>query len=120
MIIASQHMGDKEPEPTECFVGSRTFRDAGHVLAIVIGVAASHGNIGPCPVAASTRATNNDDVVSIAIDGTTSVNILHGQVRDGNSARWIALEVAALVILFDENTVSRMIISVIAIAKVKT
>lgn len=80
--------------------------DAGHVLAIAVSLATSHSHTAPCPISASVVATDNNDVVATARDGTASVDVLHGQAGDGNAAGGVALEVTTLVVLLDEDTVS--------------
>jgi hypothetical protein len=80
-------------------------RNARNILAATIGLAASDLNARPGPIRAGSTATDNRDIVPAGRHGAFTTDVLHGQVGDGDAGRRVALEIAAVVVLFDEDTV---------------
>lgn len=89
----------------------RAFDTAGHVRAAAVGFAAGDGDIGPSPVLARTAAaTDNHDVVAGAAYGARTIDVLDCEVGDGNTRSSSALEVATVVVLLDEYTISTQLL----------
>jgi hypothetical protein len=75
-------------------------------LATAVGLAPADLDIRPGPVGASTGAAYDGVVVSARAHCTRARDVLDRQVRDGNAAGWVTLEIAAVVVLLNQNTVS--------------
>lgn len=79
--------------------------NAGNILAAAIGLAAGHIDVRPGPVGAGPTATDNSDIVPAGQHSATATDVLDSQVGYGDAGRRAALEIAAVVVLFDEDTV---------------
>jgi hypothetical protein len=79
--------------------------NAGNILAAAIGLATRHIDVLPGPAGAGPAATDNSDIVAAGRDSATATDVLNGQIGDGDAGCRAALEIAAVVVLFDEDTV---------------
>lgn len=82
-----------------------TANNAGDVLARVIGLAAGDLDVGPGPVGAGAGAADDGHVVATGGDGAVAVQAVDGDVGDGQVAGGVAVQVAAVVVLLDQDTV---------------
>lgn len=85
---------------------------ARNILAAV-GLATSNSNIGPGPVGARSVTAFNNNIISVGVNSISSGDVLNGEVSDRDtSGRGAAVEVTAIIVLLDENSVAAIIISV--------
>lgn len=83
-----------------------TASNTGDILAAAICLAACDLDAGPGPVGTSTGATHDSNVITAGAHSTSSSNILDCEISDRDAAGRIALEVTAIIVLLDKNTVS--------------
>lgn len=79
--------------------------DAGDVLARVVLLAARDLDVGPGPVGAAAGAADDSQVVAARGDGALAVQAVDGDVGDGQVAGGVAVQVAAVVVLLDQDAV---------------
>jgi hypothetical protein len=92
---------------------SRASRNTRNILTAIIIVSTGDINIIPGPVRAA-RATADDGNVGAARgDPARAGDVFDGQVGDGDSGGRVAVEVATVVVLFDEDAVPRDIMLVL-------
>lgn len=84
---------------------SRAGSNTGDVGAAAVGLAAGDDDVGPGPARARAAAAGNDDVVAAGGDGARAGNVLDLEVGDGDAGRRGAVEVAAVVVLLDDDAV---------------
>lgn len=78
-----------------------------HIRAASIRLATGNSDTRPSPARARTRATCNHNIVARTRDSATSRNALDGKTRDRNTrARCSSIKVTAVVVLFNENSIS--------------
>jgi hypothetical protein len=84
-----------------------TASNTGNILTAAICLAAGDRDTGPGPVGTRTRATHNSNVIAAGADSARSGDILDREISDRDTGGRIALEVTTIIVLLDENTVSR-------------
>lgn len=84
---------------------TRLASDAARQVLAGIGLATSDGDARPSPVGARAAAADNSLVVSTTRDGTGAGDAGQLEVGDGDAGGGAALEVTAIVVLLDEDTV---------------
>lgn len=78
------------------------------ILAVAVRLASGDRDIIPGPVGASARAADDDNVVAGAGHGAGAGDVAEGKVGDWDAAGGLAaVEVAAVVVLLDEDAVLR-------------
>ena len=80
---------------------------AGNVFAVIVVVTASDIHISPSPVRAAIVATDDNNVVAVRGDTSGSGDVLDGKVGNRDAAGWVAVKVAAIVVLLNENAVPK-------------
>lgn len=86
---------------------SRARDTARDVQAIAVRLATRNNDICPGPVGASAASARNHNVVSIALNAIIARDVLQHQIGDGDArGRCAAIEVAAVVVLLNENSVA--------------
>lgn len=83
-----------------------------YVLAAPVRLASSDFHVRPRPVGARSTATDNNDIVPRASDSTGSGNILDDEARDGNASGWVSVEVATVVVLLNQDSISALNVSI--------
>lgn len=84
---------------------SRARSNAGNVLAVIVLLATRDLNTSPSPVRAARATADNGDVVAVLGDGAGARDVLDSQAGDGEIRGGVSVEVTAVVVLFDEDTV---------------
>ncbi len=84
---------------------SRARSNTRDVLALIVVLATSDLNISPGPVRATRATADNGNVVAVRGNGAGARDVLNSQAGDGEVGGWVSVEVAAVVVLFDQNTV---------------
>lgn len=79
--------------------------NARNVLTATVGLTTGDLNAGPGPVRATAATADNGNVVSGRGDSAGAGDVLDGEVGDGDSAGGVTLQVTAIVVLLDEDTV---------------
>jgi len=91
--------------PDKC-IGQHLARShAGNVLAAIVLLTTGNLNVGPSPASASTLSTNNSSVLALGVNSVLALDVLEGEVGDGKTAGGATVEVTAVVVLLDEDTV---------------
>jgi hypothetical protein len=62
-------------------------------------------NVGPGPVLATRAAADNSSILSVGVNAVLALDVLEGKAGNGEAAGGLAVEVAAVVVLLDEDTV---------------
>lgn len=79
---------------------------ARNILAAV-SLATSYSHIGPGPVGARSVTAFNYNVVSIGVNSIGSGDVLNSEIGDRDTGgRGAAVEVTAIIVLLDENSVA--------------
>jgi hypothetical protein len=76
------------------------------VLAAVIVLTTGDVDVGPGPVGAGVITADDDDVVSIRVDSAGAGDVLNGEVGDGDARCHLAVEITAVVVLLNEDTIA--------------
>ena len=84
---------------------SRARSNTRDVLALIVVLATSDLNISPGPVRATRATADNGNVVAVRGNGAGAGDVLNSQAGDGEVGGWVSVEVAAVVVLFDQDTV---------------
>ena len=79
--------------------------NAGNVLAAAVGLTTGDLDVAPGPVGAAAAATDNSNVITAGGDGASAGNARDSEVGDGDTAGRGALQVTALVVLLNQDTV---------------
>lgn len=79
--------------------------NAGNVLAAAVGLTTGDLDVAPGPVGATTAATDNSNVITAGGDGARTGNAGDSEVGDGDAAGRGTLQVTALVVLLNQDTV---------------
>lgn len=96
-----------------CRPRSGARNSAGHIRALAIRLASRHGHVGPRPARARPAAARNDNIISATRDRPRTRNVLEGEVGDGHAAGGrAAVEVAAVVVLLNQDAIPRVITNV--------
>lgn len=90
---------------TEAIASNLARGDAGDVLARVVLLAAGDTDVLPGPVGAGAGAADDGQVVALGGDGAVAVQAVDGDAGDGQVAGGVAVQVAAVVVLLDQDTV---------------
>jgi hypothetical protein len=86
----------------------RALCNAGNVGAATVGPTTSDRDTGPGPASAGCAATTcNNNIISAAGNGLGANDIREGQAGDRHTGVSSAVEVTTVVVLLDENTVSK-------------
>lgn len=83
----------------------RALGDARNVAAAAICLSTSDIDTSPGPASAGTAATSDDNIITAAGNSTGSRDAIQSQASDGNAARRGTLQVTAVVVLLDEDTI---------------
>jgi hypothetical protein len=83
----------------------RASRNTRNILTAIIILSTRDINIIPGPVRAAGATADDGNVGAVRGDGAGAGDVLDGQVGDGDARGWVAVEVAAVVVLFDEDAV---------------
>ena len=79
--------------------------NARNVLTATVGLTTGDLNARPGPVRATAATADNGNVVTGRGDSAGAGDVLDGEVGDGDAAGGVALQVTAVVVLLDEDTV---------------
>lgn len=74
-------------------------------MAAAICLSSSNLHTGPRPVGTRARSAYNCSVITTGAHGTGSSDILNSQASDGDAGSRVTVEISAVIILFDENSV---------------
>ena len=91
--------------PGKCIRKHLARSNARNVLAAVVLLTTRDLNVVPSPAGASTLSTNDGSVLALGVNSVLSLDVLESEVGDGETAGGVAVEVTAVVVLLDENTV---------------
>lgn len=90
-------------------MASRVLPSAGsnarNILAAVVLLTTRHLNIRPSPVRASSLGANNRSILALGVDGVLALDVLQGKASDRDITGGVTVEIATIVVLFDEDTV---------------
>lgn len=78
----------------------------GNVGAATVCASTSDINITPSPVRAARASTDNNNVVTAGGNSIDTRDVLDCEVGNGDTAGCCSLEIATVVVLLDEDTVS--------------
>lgn len=81
--------------------------NTGDILAAAVVLTTGDLDVGPGPVGASAFTTDDDNVVSIRVDSAGAGDVLDGEVGDGDTRGHLTVEVTAVVVLLNEDTITR-------------
>lgn len=79
--------------------------NAGNVLAAAVVLATVDLDVGPGPVGAAGLATDNGNVGALGVNSTGAGDVLEGEASDGETAGGVTVEVTAIVVLLNQDTV---------------
>lgn len=85
----------------------RTAGDTGNVLAATVSSSTSDIDARPGPVRAARRSTNDHNIISARGNGVHTGDVLHSQIGDRDTAGRGSLEIATIIVLLDENTITK-------------
>lgn len=74
-------------------------------MAAAIGLTTSNLNVAPGPARAGTTATDDGNVITAGSDSARARNAGDSKASDGDTAGRGALEITAIVVLLDQDTV---------------
>jgi hypothetical protein len=86
--------------------------NAGNIQASSKFSTTGHIDIDPCPIRAGVTAAYDNNVVSTTLNTTSTGYLLKCEVGDGNIACRVPVQVASIIVLFDEDAVSADDVSV--------
>lgn len=79
--------------------------NARNVLAATVGLTASDLDVAPGPVGAGTAAADNGNVSTAGGNSARAGDARDSEIGDGDTAGRVALQVTALVVLLNQDTV---------------
>lgn len=91
--------------PGKCIRKHLARSNARNVLAAVVLLTTRDLNVVPGPASASTLSTNDGSVLALGVNGVLALDVLESKVGDRETAGGVAVEVTAVVVLLDEDTV---------------
>ena len=80
--------------------------NTGDVLTAAVVLTTGDLDVGPGPVGAGVVTADDDDVVSVRVNGAGAGDVLNSEVGDGDARGHLAVEIAAVIVLFNEDTIA--------------